>query len=152
MTSMTMSMSVPMSSSFLLLLRRPDISSSVGNLRDVVLLLFVREVRQMTVGGPAQSMAMAMTSSVLVKQTKTDQIDNKSHCSYPQNHLRMVNLLRFVESLQTLHSDGETQGYQENRIDQSSQNLSSSPAKSVFGPRFWRHSDTEKGNYQSCNI
>merc|ERR1719188_342003 len=70
MTSMTMSMS--MSSSFLLfLLRRPDISSSVGNLRDVVLLLFVREVCQMTVGGPAQSMAMSMTSSVMEKQKAT---------------------------------------------------------------------------------
>ena len=102
--------------------------------------------------GPAESMAVTVTTAVLVEQTQTNQVDNQTHCANPQDHLRVVDGLRLVEPLQALNSDGEAESHEEDGVDQSSQHLSSSPAEGVLGPGLWRHPHTDEGDDEGRDI
>ena len=62
----------------------------------------------MTVTVAPSAMTVTVTP-MLMEETEPQQVDNEPHDSNPQDQLWVVDGLGLVESLQTLHSDGETQ-------------------------------------------
>ncbi len=65
------------------------------------------------------SMTVAMCRTMLVEETEAEEVDNETHHTDVEDHLGVVDLFRLVKPLQTLHRDGETEGNQEDGIDQS---------------------------------
>ena len=53
-----------------------------------------------------------MAAAVLIEEAQTNQVHNEPHGPHPQNHPGVVDGLWLVETLQTLHSNGEAKHHQ----------------------------------------
>ena len=58
----------------------------------------------------------AVTVSVLMEETESQEVDDQTHDAHVQDHLGVVDVLGLVEALQGLHRDGEAQGHQEHSV------------------------------------
>jgi hypothetical protein len=82
----------------------------------------------------ARTVRMATWSvavSDVVKQHETDNVRGKTHGSDDQDQLGLRHLLRLDESLNSFEEDGQTEGDQEDAVDESTERLCALPLHSV---------------------
>ena len=72
----------------------------------------------MTIPVPVPPSSVAVTvRTVLGEQAEAQQVDDQAQRAHHQDQLGIVDGLRLVEPLETLHGDGETEGHQEHGVD-----------------------------------
>ena len=54
---------------------------------------------------------------VLGKKHQTQKVDHQTQATHPEDQFGIVDVLGLYETFETLHSDRETQGHQEHRIN-----------------------------------
>ncbi len=67
-----------------------------------------------------------------VKEEEADNVHHKTNDSNPKDENRIVQLLRIDEPLTGLNENGKAKGQEKDGIDQGTQHLGPSPAKSVL--------------------
>ena len=78
------------------------------------------------------AVTMALLPPVTVtKDDEADDVDEETHPAHNQDHLWVMDLLRFDESLEGLDRDGEAEGEQEHGVDERAHHLGPRPAEGV---------------------
>ena len=94
---------------------RPGQSFKKVSTSDEVQLLIAA---QLQINRLTSTVAVAVRRSVFVEEAETKEVDQEAEGSDVEDHLRVVDLLRFVEPLQALHGDGEAESDEKDCVDQ----------------------------------
>lgn len=101
---------------------------SVGMI--VIMSMALFGLRDLIAGSVTVS-AVAVSMSMLVKQEETHDIRSQTQASNNKNQLRLRDLLRLDKALNCLQEDANTEGYQEDTIDQRTEGLGALPSVCV---------------------